>query len=71
VLLARPSARSAVNMIATHSSPRAASADDPAGSAKWKTTKIATTKTSIAGSVSRARSSSSRSFRVSARMSAT
>ena len=40
------------------------------GSEKWKTTNVATTKSSIAGSVSRARSSSSRSLRASARTSA-
>ena len=47
---------------------RASSA--PSGSAKWKTTSVETTKSSIAGSVSRARSSSRRSLRASAATSA-
>ena len=51
--------------IATQSSPLAASCDECAGSAKWKITNVATTNRSIAGSVSRARSSSRRSFRAS------
>jgi len=55
---ARPRPSSAVKMIATHKRPPAARSDEPAGSEKWKTTKTATTKRSIAGRVSRARSSS-------------
>ena len=52
-------------MIATQSSPNSASRDDPDGSAKWNTASTETTNRSIAGSVSRARSSSRRSFRAS------
>jgi hypothetical protein len=63
---ARVNPSSAVNTIATQSSPSPASRPLPAGSAKWKTTSAATTKSSMAGSVSRARSSSSRSLRASA-----
>src|SRR6266550_1208552 len=62
---ARPSPSSAVKTIATQSSPSSARRDEPDGSAKWKTAKIASTKRSIAGSVSRARSSSRRSLRAS------
>ena len=54
-----------VNRIATQSRPSSASFEDPDGSAKWKTTRIAITNSSIAGSVSRARSSNRRSFRAS------
>ena len=56
--------------IATQSRPFAASSELSAGSAKWKTTSAATTKSSIAGSVSRARSSSVRSLRASTATSA-
>ncbi len=52
-------------MIATQSSPFAASSELFFGSAKWKTTSAEMTKSSIAGSVSRARSSSIRSLRAS------
>ena len=62
---ARPRPSSAVKRIATQSSPSSASSEEPVGSAKWKTTRIATTNSSIAGSVSRARSSSRRSLRAS------
>ena len=56
--------------IATQSNPSSASREEPVGSAKWKTTRIATTNSSIAGSVSRARSSSRRSLRASVAVSA-
>src|SRR2546421_274074 len=59
---ARESPSSAVKRIATHRSPFAASSDESAGRTKWKTTSIERTKSSIAGSVSRARSSSVRSL---------
>ena len=62
---ARPRPSSAVKMIATQSRPNAASRDEPDGKAKWKTARTERTKSSIAGSVSRARSSSLRSFRAS------
>jgi hypothetical protein len=55
-----------VKRIATQSRPVVSSFEDVPGSAKWKTTKTAATNKSIAGSVSRARSSSRRSFRASA-----
>src|SRR5436190_1442777 len=61
----------AVNTIATQSSPLAARSELCFGSAKWKTTSVETTKRSIAGSVSRARSSSVRSFRARTATSAT
>jgi len=64
----RPS--SAVKINATHSSPSAATCPVPRGSAKWKIVSVAITKTSIDGSVSFARSSSSRSLRASAPTSA-
>ena len=67
---ARERPRSAVKRSATQSRPVAASSDEWAGSAKWKTTSVETTKSSIAGSVSRARSSSSRSLRARAPTSA-
>ncbi len=51
--------------IATQSRPFAASSELCLGSAKWKTTSAEMTKSSIAGSVSRARSSRVRSFRAS------
>ena len=60
----RPS--SAVKTIAIQSSPVSARSDDPLGSAKWKIVSAETTNNSIAGSVSRERSSSSRSLRASA-----
>src|SRR4051812_8690353 len=59
---ARPRPSSAVKRIATQSSPSSASRDEPVGSAKWNTTRIAITNSSIAGSVSRARSSRRRSL---------
>ena len=52
--------------VAIHKRPNAASLPLPLGSAKWNTTSAATTNRSIAGSVSRARSSRSRSLRASA-----
>ena len=67
---ARPSPSSAVKTIATQSRPFAARSDELAGSEKWKTTKTATTKSSMAGSVSLARNSSRMSLRASARTSA-
>ena len=51
--------------IATQSIPFAARSELPDGSAKWKTTSAATTKSSIAGTTLRARSSRRRSFRAS------
>ena len=39
--------------------------DESAGSAKWKMTRVATTKRSMAGTVSRERSSTTRSLRAS------
>src|SRR5205807_4279078 len=48
---ARPSPSSAVKTIATQSRPFAARSEELAGSEKWKTTKTATTKRSIAGNV--------------------
>ena len=51
--------------IATQSRPSSASREEPSGSAKWKTARIESTKSSMAGSVSRARSSSRRSLRAS------
>ena len=68
---ARESPSSAVKTIATHRSPRPASSPVPDGSAKWKITSAAATKSSIAGSVSRERTSSSRSLRASAATSPT
>jgi hypothetical protein len=55
----------------THRRPIAASCPVPRGSAKWKIASAETTKSSIEGSVSFARSSSSRSFRASAATSST
>ena len=63
---ARTSASKAVKRSAIHSIPAAASRDESSESAKWKTTRAPTTKSSIAGTVSRERSSTTRSFRVSA-----
>ena len=60
----RPS--SAVKMSATQSRPSAATCPVPFGSAKWKIVSAAITNRSIDGSVSFARSSSSRSLRASA-----
>jgi hypothetical protein len=59
-----------VKTIAIQSRPVSARSDSSAGSAKWKTTSAETTKSSIAGNVSRERSSSSRSLRASAATSA-
>ena len=56
--------------IATQSIPFAASSLLSAGSAKWKTTSAVMTKSSIAGTVLRARSSSLRSLRASTATSA-
>jgi hypothetical protein len=53
-------------MIAIQSRPYAASSPVPAGSAKWNTASVESTNSSMAGSVSRARSSSFRSLRASA-----
>jgi hypothetical protein len=63
---ARPRPSSAVKRIAIQSRPVVSSLDGVPGNAKWKITNVAATKRSIAGSVSRARSSSSRSLRASA-----
>ena len=63
---ARESPRSAVKTIAIQSRPVSARSDEPLGSAKWKIVSAETTNSSIAGSVSRDRSSSSRSLRASA-----
>ncbi len=56
----------AVKTSADQSRPRAATSFVPRGNAKWKIVSAASTKSSIAGSVSFARTSSSRSFRASA-----
>ena len=66
---ARVRPRIAVKTSAAQRSPSAASAEASAGMAKLKTTRVDTTKRSIAGTVSRDRSSSSRSFRASVRAS--
>ncbi len=63
---ARVSPSSAVKTIADQRSPSAALSPVPRGSAKWKIVSVAITNRSIDGRVSFARSSSSRSFRVSA-----
>ncbi len=63
---ARVSPSSAVKTIPIQSRPSDALSVASVGSAKWKTTSEATTKSSIAGTVSRERSSSSRSLRASA-----
>ena len=55
-----------MNTIATQSSPYAALSPASSGIAKWNTTSVESTKRSIAGSVSRPRSSTRRSLRVSA-----
>ncbi len=67
---ARVSASSAVKSTAIQSRPSAARSDESAGSAKRKTTRVETTNRSIAGTVSRERSSSSRFVRASAATSA-
>ena len=66
---ARVRPRMAVNRIAIQSRPRAERRELSAGKAKWKTTRAARTKRSIVGRVSRARNSSSRSFRARTRTS--
>jgi hypothetical protein len=59
-----------VKRSAIHSSPFEAVSEASDGSAKWKTTSAAKTKRSIAGSVSRERSSRRMSLRASAATSA-
>ena len=56
--------------IAIQSSPVSARSEEPSGSAKWNTVSAETTKSSIAGKVSRERNSRRRSLRASAATSA-